>query len=160
MGCNIWGRFETRCLIQHQQGEQMNRKGFTLIGLLIVVVIIGILAAIAIPKFANTKEKAYISSMKSDLRNMVTAEEAYFADSIKYTTSTSCVNPAPAGNAAWCPTVGNSAGTITVGTGTAAGWSVSLTRSEERRVGKEYRSRGSPKPEDTTADAAGGADCG
>src|SRR5436309_10470054 len=102
MGCNIWGRFETRCLIQHQQGEQMNRKGFTLIELLIVVVIIGILAAIAIPKFANTKEKAYISSMKSDLRNMVTAEEAYFADSVKYTTSTSCVNPAPAGNAAWC----------------------------------------------------------
>src|SRR3989449_4438095 len=128
MGCNIWGRFETRCLIQHQQGEQMNRKGFTLIELLIVVVIIGILAAIAIPKFANTKEKAYISSMKSDLRNMVTAEEAYFADSVKYTTSTSCVNPAPAGNAAWCATVGNGRGTITVGTGTAAGY---LTRSEE-----------------------------
>src|SRR5438034_2666189 len=127
MGCNIWGRFETRCLIQHQQGGCMNRKGFTLIELLIVVVIIGILAAIAIPKFANTKEKAYISSMKSDLRNMVTAEEAYFADSVKYTTSTSCINPAPAGNAAWCPTIGNSAGTITVGTGTAAGWSVSLT---------------------------------
>jgi len=65
----------------------MNRKGFTLIELLIVVVIIGILAAIAIPKFANTKEKAYIASMKSDLRNLVTAEEAYFADSVKYTTS-------------------------------------------------------------------------
>ena len=57
-----------------------NRKGFTLIELLIVVVIIGILAAIAIPKFANTKEKAYVASMKSDLRNLVTAEEAYFSD--------------------------------------------------------------------------------
>ncbi len=54
----------------------MNRKGFTLIELLIVVVIIGILAAIAIPKFANTKEKAYLASMKSDLRNLITAEEA------------------------------------------------------------------------------------
>src|SRR3989441_4583527 len=64
---------------------QMNRKGFTLIELLIVVVIIGILAAIAIPKFANTKEKAYLASMKSALRNLVTAEEAYFADSVKYT---------------------------------------------------------------------------
>jgi prepilin-type N-terminal cleavage/methylation domain-containing protein len=57
-----------------------NRKGFTLIELLIVVVIIGILAAIAIPKFANTKEKAYVASMKSDLRNLVTAQEAYFSD--------------------------------------------------------------------------------
>src|SRR6478735_6482346 len=58
-----------------------NRKGFTLIELLIVVVIIGILAAIAIPKFANTKEKAYYTAMKSDLRNLMTAEEAYFSDS-------------------------------------------------------------------------------
>jgi len=64
----------------------MNRKGFTLIELLIVVVIIGILAAIAIPKFANTKDKAYIASMKSDLRNLVTAEEAFFADSLRYAT--------------------------------------------------------------------------
>jgi type IV pilus assembly protein PilA len=56
------------------------KKGFTLIELLIVVVIIGILAAIAIPKFANTKEKAYIAAMKSDLRNLVTAQEAYFSD--------------------------------------------------------------------------------
>ena len=61
------------------------RKGFTLIELLIVVVIIGILAAIAIPKFANTKQKAYVTAMKSDLRNLVTAEEAYFADSSQYT---------------------------------------------------------------------------
>jgi prepilin-type N-terminal cleavage/methylation domain-containing protein len=57
-----------------------HRKGFTLIELLIVVVIIGILAAIAIPKFANTKEKAYVASMKSDLRNLVTAQEAYYSD--------------------------------------------------------------------------------
>ena len=60
------------------------RKGFTLIELLIVVVIIGILAAIAIPKFANTKTKAYQTAMKSDLRNLVTAEEAFFSDSGKY----------------------------------------------------------------------------
>ena len=65
------------------------RKGFTLIELLIVVVIIGILAAIAIPKFANTKSKAYVTAMKSDLRNLVTAEEAYFADSSNYTSNVS-----------------------------------------------------------------------
>ena len=62
----------------------LNRKGFTLIELLIVVVIIGILAAIAIPKFASTKEKAYLASMKSDLRNGATAEEGYFADNQVY----------------------------------------------------------------------------
>src|SRR2546429_69975 len=57
-----------------------NKRGFTLIELLIVVVIIGILAAIAIPKFANTKDKAYVAAMKSDLRNMATYEEQYAAD--------------------------------------------------------------------------------
>src|SRR5260370_30560557 len=59
---------------------QTNKKGFTLIELLIVVVIIGILAAIAIPKFANTKDKAYVAAMKSDLRNLATYEEQYAAD--------------------------------------------------------------------------------
>jgi type IV pilus assembly protein PilA len=59
---------------------QRNNKGFTLIELLIVVVIIGILAAIAIPKFASTKDKAYVAAMKSDLRNLATYEEQYAAD--------------------------------------------------------------------------------
>ena len=56
------------------------RHGFTLIELLIVVVIIGILAAIAIPKFASTKEKAYIAAMKSDLHSLATAQEVYSVD--------------------------------------------------------------------------------
>jgi len=62
-----------------------NEKGFTLIELLIVVVIIGILAAIAIPQFASTKEKAFDAAAKSDLRNLMTAEEAYFSDYQLYT---------------------------------------------------------------------------
>jgi type IV pilus assembly protein PilA len=102
-----------------EQGDfQMNRKGFTLIELLIVVVIIGILAAIAIPKFANTKEKAYIASMKSDLRNLVTAEEAYFADSLKYT------NTIGAGGVTFTQSSGNNAPTLTV---TADGWTAAIT---------------------------------
>ena len=56
------------------------RSGFTLIELLIVVVIIGILVSIAMPKFSNTKEKAYVASMRGDLRNLVTAQESYVAD--------------------------------------------------------------------------------
>ena len=63
-----------------------NRKGFTLIELLIVVVIIGILAAIAIPKFAATKDKAKLASVKTDLRNLMTAQEAYFSDYSTYGT--------------------------------------------------------------------------
>ncbi len=60
-------------------------EGFTLIELLIVVVIIGILAAIAIPRFAGTKEKAFDAAAKSDLRNAMTAQEAFFADNQSYT---------------------------------------------------------------------------
>ena len=117
----------------------MDRKGFTLIELLIVVVIIGVLAAIAIPKFANTKEKAYVASMKSDLRNLVTAEEAYFADVVKYTATTDCSTPAAAGAAAFCTSTGNTLGAITTGAGGGqgqgqgqggqggAGWTVSIT---------------------------------
>jgi len=53
------------------------RAGFTLIELLIVVVIIGILAAIAIPKFQSTKGRANAAALKADLRNLATAQEAY-----------------------------------------------------------------------------------
>ncbi|MGH7639047.1 MAG: type II secretion system protein [Gemmatimonadaceae bacterium] len=87
----------------------MNRKGFTLIELLIVVVIIGILAAIAIPKFANTKSKAYVTAMKSDLRNLVSAEESYFSDSSSYSTNLVLLN--------FSQTTGTTAPTIQVGSG-------------------------------------------
>lgn len=64
------------------------RRGFTLIELLIVVVIIGILAAIAIPKFKSTKGRAYAASIRGDLHNLATAEEAYFFQTASYTTDT------------------------------------------------------------------------
>ncbi len=67
-------------------------EGFTLIELLIVVVIIGILASIAIPKFHNSKEQAYIAAMREDVRNLATAEEAYYSDnSGMYATSTAAL---------------------------------------------------------------------
>ncbi|TVR53613.1 MAG: prepilin-type N-terminal cleavage/methylation domain-containing protein [Gemmatimonadales bacterium] len=58
----------------------MNKKGFTLIELLIVVVIIGILAAIAIPRFGATRERAFQSAVVSDLRNLQTVQEQWYAD--------------------------------------------------------------------------------
>ena len=91
-------------------------NGFTLIELLIVVVIIGILAAIAIPKFSNTKEKAIVTAMRSDLRNLASVQESHWS----------------AGNTYYSGVIPNLAAfqyqpspgvTVTVVTGTPAGWS-------------------------------------
>jgi len=98
------------------------RRGFTLIELLIVVVIIGILASIAIPKFGNTKSKAYVTAMKSDLRNLVTAEEAFFADSTYYTTATNLVTRKGYRN-----TTGVGVPAVTTGAGF---WSATVTHSQ------------------------------
>ena len=93
----------------------MNRRGFTLIELLIVVVIIGILAAIAIPKFSSTKGKAYIATMKSDLKNLASAQESYYYDySVYYN------GAIPNASLLFSPTVNV---TITMVSADVSGWS-------------------------------------
>ena len=64
------------------------RDGFTLIELMIVIVIIGILASMAVSTWQSHKEDAIVAGMKSDLRNLATAEEAYLADNAAYTSDT------------------------------------------------------------------------
>jgi prepilin-type N-terminal cleavage/methylation domain-containing protein len=106
----------------------MNRKGFTLIELLIVVVIIGILAAIAIPKFANTKQKAIVASMKSDLRNLVTAQEAFFSDNNDYAGSTNATTQTNGtggtGKVTFVPSTGN---VLVLTYVNASGWKATMT---------------------------------
>src|SRR5437879_8376053 len=128
----MWHRardLRARCPLAPGGSAVMSRNGFTLIELLIVVVIIGLLAVIAIPKFSNTKEKAYIAAMKSDLRNLATAEEAFFYDSSKYTTSFLLLNN-------FAPSTGVN---LQVVQATGSGWSATTTDRKSTRLNSSHR---------------------
>ncbi len=93
--------------------------GFTLIELLMVIVIIGILVTVLIPRWSSTRERAFLASMKSDLRNLATAEEAYFYDNSTYATSLASL-------VAFAPSTGT---VVTINQATMAGWSATASRS-------------------------------
>jgi prepilin-type N-terminal cleavage/methylation domain-containing protein len=95
-----------------------NNKGFTLIELLIVVVIIGILAAIAIPKFSEAREKAFVSAMKSDLKNLATQQELYYSDYFTYSSDETDAN---------LGFTSSKNVTVSADAGTTTGWSASAT---------------------------------
>ena len=92
--------------------------GFTLIELLIVMVVIAILVAVVIPLLKGTKERAFVASMRSDLRNLETAQEAYFSDWQAYTSTLASLTFRASPNVA-----------VTIDSGTATGWGANATHS-------------------------------
>jgi prepilin-type N-terminal cleavage/methylation domain-containing protein len=93
--------------------------GFTLIELMAVIVIIGILATIVILRLAPLKDKAYATSLVEDLRNLETAEEAYFIEYATYTPSL------PSDR--YMPSTGN---TYVVTAATVTGWSAVVSTTQ------------------------------
>jgi prepilin-type N-terminal cleavage/methylation domain-containing protein len=88
------------------------QDGFTLIELLIVVVIIGILAAIAIPKFSAVRERAYRAAMMSDLKNLASQQEIYHNSAYIF-----------ASTLAAAEAVQSNGVTLTINEATGSGWS-------------------------------------
>ena len=94
-----------------------HNKGFALIELLIVVVIIAILAAIAIPRFSATREKSYFAAMRADLKNLASQQEIYYADEYSYTREVGAL------------TFVSSQGVTVSIAASSSGWSASATHS-------------------------------
>jgi len=93
-------------------------SGFTIIELLIVMVVIAILVAVVIPLLKGTKERAFVASMRSDLRNLETAQESYFSDWQSYTSTLAALTFRGSPNVA-----------VSIDSGTATGWGANAAHS-------------------------------
>ncbi len=87
--------------------------------LLVVVVILGILAGMAIPRFKNTKGKAHSAALRTDLRNLMTAEESFFYSNNRYSSALDSLKFTPSRGVI-----------VTIPEATAQGWSATTTHPE------------------------------
>jgi prepilin-type N-terminal cleavage/methylation domain-containing protein len=92
-----------------------HRRGFTLIELMVVVVIIGIIAGFAVVRLSGTKNRALIAKMRSDLRALAVQQETYFSDNERFSTSLADLK--------FIATQGME---VTIVQGDAAGWSATM----------------------------------
>jgi len=72
--------------------RRVNRPGFTFIELLTVMIVIGLLASIGVPRIRTMKERAYQATLRSDLGALRTAQEAYYAENQSYTTDVTALD--------------------------------------------------------------------
>lgn len=98
------------------RGNADSRAGFTLIELLSVVVIIGILSVIAIPRFMNARHKGFLSAMRSDLENFALVQESYHSDNNIYADAVTLLDNT------WTQGV-----TITINESDNTGWAATAT---------------------------------
>jgi len=108
--------YDSNEIATRASSTRARRRGFTLIELMVVVIVIGILVTLVVPQFKNTKGKANAAALRTDLRNLATAEESFFYTNGRYTSALDSV-----------PFKGSPGVVITITEANARGWSGTVT---------------------------------